>query len=169
MHTPARHSSASKAMPRLGAGLTGLVVLFLAFDGITKVIRVAPVVEACQKAGIASDLVTGIGLLLLVCTVIYIIPKTAILGAILLTGYLGGAVTGSRDRAGRKFPNLLCDRLWRAGLDRTGSARTSVGPVNSLAAVLAGPRNNQKGEGSRGGGFDRAARAMSHSPDLPHH
>jgi len=93
MHTPARHSSASKAMPRLGSGLTGLVALFLAFDGITKVIRVAPVVEACQKAGIASDLVTGIGLLLLACTAIYIIPKTAILGAILLTGYLGGAVT----------------------------------------------------------------------------
>jgi hypothetical protein len=49
--------------------------------------------EACQKAGIASDLVTGIGLLLLACTAIYVIPKTAILGAILLTGYLGGAVT----------------------------------------------------------------------------
>lgn len=93
MHAPARSSSASKAMPRLGAGLTGLVVLFLAFDGITKVIRVAPVLEACQKAGIASDLVSGIGLLLLACTAIYIIPKTAILGAILLTGYLGGAVT----------------------------------------------------------------------------
>jgi hypothetical protein len=80
-------------MPRLGLGLTGLVVLFLAFDGITKVIRVAPVVEACQKVGIASDLVTGIGLLLLACTAIYVIPKTVILGAILLTGYLGGAVT----------------------------------------------------------------------------
>ena len=93
MNTPAWHSSGSKAMPRLGSGLTGLVVLFLAFDGITKVIRVAPVVEACQKAGIASDLVSGIGLLLLACTAIYIIPKTAILGAILLTGYLGGAVT----------------------------------------------------------------------------
>ena len=93
MHTSARRSSASKAMPRLGAGLTGLVVLFLAFDGITKAIRVAPVVEACQKAGISSDLVTGIGLLLLACTAIYIIPKTAILGAILLTGYLGGAAT----------------------------------------------------------------------------
>ena len=79
-------------MPRLGAGLTGLVVLVLAFDGITKVIRVAPVVGACQKAGIDSELVTGIGLLLLACTAIYIIPKTAILVAILLTGYLGGAV-----------------------------------------------------------------------------
>ena len=91
MQTSARHSSASKAMPWLGTGLTGLVVLFLAFDGITKVIRVAPVVEACQKMGIAPEMVAGIGLLLLACTAIYVIPKTAILGAILLTGYLGGA------------------------------------------------------------------------------
>ena len=107
MHTPARHSSASKAIPRLGSGLTGLVVLFLAFDGITKVIRVAPVVEACQKAGIASDLVTGIGLLLLACTAIYIIPKTAILGAILLTGYLGGAVTVHVIARAGNFPILF--------------------------------------------------------------
>ena len=107
MHTPAPHSSASKAMPRLGSGLTGLVVLFLAFDGITKVIRVAPVVEACQKAGIASDLVTGIGLLLLACTAIYIIPKTAILGAILLTGYLGGAVTVHVIARAGNFPILF--------------------------------------------------------------
>ena len=104
MHTPAWPSSGSKAMPRLGSGLTGLVVLFLAFDGITKVIRVAPVVEACQKAGIASDLVTGIGLLLLACTAIYIIPKTAILGAILLTGYLGGAVTVQVIARAGNFP-----------------------------------------------------------------
>jgi hypothetical protein len=75
----------------LGVGLTGLVVLFLTFDGIAKVMRVAPVLEACRKLGIAEDLVPGIGLLLLVCTVLYAIPRTAILGAILVTGYLGGA------------------------------------------------------------------------------
>ena len=78
-------------MPWLGTGLTGLVVLFLAFDSITKVIRVTPVVEACRKMGIGPDLVVGIGVLLLACTVIYVIPKTARLGAILLTAYLGGA------------------------------------------------------------------------------
>src|SRR5687767_731398 len=89
--TSALRPSAFKARPKLGAGLSALVVLFLVFDGITKVIRVAPVVEACEKAGIASDLVVGIGLLLLACTALYVIPKTAILGAILLTGYLGGA------------------------------------------------------------------------------
>ena len=91
MQTLAERSSVSKAMPWLGAGLTGLVVLFLAFDGITKVIRVTPVMEACQKMGIGPDLAVGIGILLLACTTLYVVPKTAILGAILLTGYLGGA------------------------------------------------------------------------------
>ena len=92
MQTPAQLPSASRLRPRLGILLTTLLVLFLAFDGITKVIRLPPVVEACEKAGIPSDLLMGIGLLLLTCTVIYVIPKTAILGAILLTGYLGGGV-----------------------------------------------------------------------------
>jgi hypothetical protein len=93
MHVPADGGTGFKAMPKLGTGLTAFAVLCLALDGITKVIRVAPVLEACQKLGIASDLVTGIGLLLLACTVIHVIPRTAILGAILLTGYLGGATT----------------------------------------------------------------------------
>jgi hypothetical protein len=77
--------------PWLGAILTGFVVLFLVFDGVTKILKVAPVMEACAKMGLGADLVVGIGILLLVCTAIYAIPKTAILGAILLTGYLGGA------------------------------------------------------------------------------
>lgn len=81
----------ARLMPWLRIGLNGLVVLFLAFDGITKVLRVAPVIEACQKMGLGPDTVVGIGLLLLICTVLYATPKTAVLGAILLTGYLGGA------------------------------------------------------------------------------
>jgi len=89
--TSAQFPSDSRTKPWLGTGLTGLVVLFLAFDGITKVIRLAPVMEACQKMGIGPDLAVGIGILLLVCTAIYATPRTAILGAILLTAYLGGA------------------------------------------------------------------------------
>jgi len=88
---PVQLSTLSRVRPCLGAGLTGLVVLFLVFDGVTKVIRVAPVVEACQKLGIGPDLMVGIGVVLLACTAIYATPRTAILGAILLTGYLGGA------------------------------------------------------------------------------
>ena len=91
MQTSAELSSVSKVMPWLGAGLTGLVVLFLVFDGITKVIRVTQVMEACQKMGISPEMAVGIGILLLACTALYVTPKTAILGAILLTGYLGGA------------------------------------------------------------------------------
>jgi len=68
MQSLAERSSVPKVMPWLGAGLTGLVVLFLAFDGVTKVIRVAPAMEACQKMGIGPDLAVGIGLLLLACT-----------------------------------------------------------------------------------------------------
>jgi len=91
MQTSAELSSVSKVMPWLGAGLTGLVVLFLAFDGITKVIKVKPVMEARQKMNISPEMAVGIGILLLACTALYVTPKTAILGAILLTGYLGGA------------------------------------------------------------------------------
>lgn len=84
-------SNSSKTLLWLGIGLTALLVLFLAADGIAKVIRIPKVLEANQKLGMAPELVTGFGILLLVCTALYAYPKTAIFGAILLTGYLGGA------------------------------------------------------------------------------
>ena len=79
-------------MPWLGTGITALVVLFMVFDGVTKIIKVKQVMEACQKMNISPDMAVGIGSLLLACTTLYVTPRTAILGAILLTGYLGGAV-----------------------------------------------------------------------------
>ena len=82
-----------------GGIITGLVVLFLAFDGVTKIIQVAPVVEASEKLGVPRSSLLGIGILLVACTTIYAIPQTAVLGAILLTGYLGGA-TAIHVRAG---------------------------------------------------------------------
>jgi hypothetical protein len=68
------------------------VLLFLAFDGATKIITIPPVVEATERLGIPLHTLLGIGTVLLACTAIYAIPRTAVLGAILLTGYLGGAV-----------------------------------------------------------------------------
>jgi hypothetical protein len=97
-------SNTSKTLLWLGIGLTALVVLFLAADGIAKVIRVPKVLEANQKLGIASELVPGIGILLLVCTALYAYPKTAILGAILLTGYMGGATAVHVITRGGTFP-----------------------------------------------------------------
>lgn len=84
--------SPSKGLFVAGGIITGLVVLFLAFDGVTKLLRIAPVVEASEKLGVPSSTLFAIGMVLLVCAAIYSIPQTAVLGAILLTGYLGGAV-----------------------------------------------------------------------------
>lgn len=82
----------SKAGVWTGRILTGLVGLFLIFDGLMKVVQERHVVAASAELGLPMKTVVWIGALLLVCTVLYLIPRTAILGAILLTGYLGGAV-----------------------------------------------------------------------------
>lgn len=91
-------------MPKTATVIKLLVVLFLAFDGITKVIRLAPVMEACQKMGISPEMAVGIGLLLLVCTAIYMVPRTTVLGAVLLTGYLGGAAATHVLQHAGSFP-----------------------------------------------------------------
>lgn len=79
---------------RLWAGriMSGIVVLFLIVDGVTKLMRVAPVVKGMQKLGYPVPLAPAIGAILLICVMLYVIPRTAPFGAILLTGYLGGAV-----------------------------------------------------------------------------
>ena len=91
MPTELQPSSLANVLLWTGRIITGLVVLFLIFDGVTKVIKIAPVLEACERLGFPAHTTVGIGVLLLVCTSIYSIPRTAVLGAILLTGYLGGA------------------------------------------------------------------------------
>jgi len=84
----------SKGNVWTGRILSALPILFLLFDGIMKVMRPlpAPVAEGTVKLGYSLSTIPGIGATLLVCTVLYAIPRTSVLGAILLTGYLGGAV-----------------------------------------------------------------------------
>jgi hypothetical protein len=89
----------SNAKVWIGSILSTLAVLFLVFDGVTKVMNVAPVVDAFIQLGYPTDLATGIGILELVCVAVYVMPRTSIVGAILLTGYLGGAVS-THVRAG---------------------------------------------------------------------
>ena len=72
--------------------LTSLVALFLLFDSVTKLLQLPAVVEATVQMGFPATTVPVIGGTLLVCLVLYLIPRTAVLGAVLLTGYLGGAV-----------------------------------------------------------------------------
>jgi len=81
-----------KGMIWTGRILSALAVLFLIFDGVTKVMKVRMVTEAMAPLGLPVSLTAPIGVILLACTALYVIPSTSILGAILLTGYLGGAV-----------------------------------------------------------------------------
>jgi hypothetical protein len=75
----------------IGRILSGLVAAFMVFDGFGKIAAEAHVVKATAELGWPPGQVVGLGVLVLVCTAVYVIPRTAILGAILLTGFLGGA------------------------------------------------------------------------------
>ena len=79
---------------RLWAGrfLSGCAALFLLVDGGMKLFKPPVVVESTLQLGYPESAIVGIGITLLACTILYLIPRTAILGAVLLTGYLGGAV-----------------------------------------------------------------------------
>jgi hypothetical protein len=88
----------------VGRAISGLCVLFLATDGAAKLFKPTPVLEACAELGIAESSITGIGMLLLACTAAYAVPATSVLGAVLLTGYLGGAVATHVRVGGPAFP-----------------------------------------------------------------
>jgi hypothetical protein len=100
-----------------GRSLSGLAILFLVFDGVTKVMKVAAVMQASAQMQYPLRLIPVIGIVLLVCTAVYAIPRTSILGAILLTGYLGGAVE-AQLRAGNPlfaetlFPIYFSMLIW---------------------------------------------------------
>src|SRR2546427_7830407 len=77
----------------IGHGLSGLVILFMLFDGGIKLVPLDIVITATAELGYPAsvELARGLGILGLVCTALYAYPRTSVLGAILLTGYLGGA------------------------------------------------------------------------------
>ena len=74
--------------------MSGLPALFLLVDAVGKLVKPAPVVEGTLRLGYPESVILGLGIILLACTVVYIMPRTAILGAILLTGYLGVLIWG---------------------------------------------------------------------------
>ncbi|MDC0676850.1 DoxX family protein [Sorangium sp. So ce381] len=75
-----------------GRVLSGLSVAFLLFDSIGKLMMVPQVLEGSEQLGYPVSSVRGIGLVLLASVVTYVIPRTSVLGAVLLTGFLGGAI-----------------------------------------------------------------------------
>ena len=101
-----------------GRTLSALAIMFLVFDGVIKVMRHPMVLEASARLGFAPDgrAIVFTGLLLLACTLLYAVPRTAIVGAVLLTGYLGGAVA-TQLRAGSPafelvFPVIVGAVVW---------------------------------------------------------
>jgi len=95
---------ASGGWPRTGWGLTGFVALFLAFDTVLKLAQLTPAVEGTVALGYPAHLVLVIGVIELVCLVLYLVPSTSVLGAVFLTGYLGGAVA-THVRIGSPLPS----------------------------------------------------------------
>jgi DoxX-like family len=98
-----------------GRIMSGLVVLFLIFDGVTKLMVIDPVVKGMHQLGYPVPLAPVIGTILLICVVVYVIPRTALLGAVLLTGYLGGAVA-SQFRIGMPLLTFTLAPIYFAAL-----------------------------------------------------
>src|ERR671914_498807 len=119
-----------------GRIVSALPALFLLVDGGMKLIKPPPVVEATVRLGYSESVIVGLGIVLLACTVLYLVPRTSMLGAILLTGYLGGAVA-THVRVGDglfsiSFPVILGALIWGGLFLRDDRLRTLL-PWRSLA------------------------------------
>lgn len=113
MQTVTKTAPIPKTSLLAGRIIGALVALFMLWDGIIKVMVIAPVVDSHNHLGIPVELAAGIGLVELACLAIALIPRTRLLGALLLTGFLGGA-TAIHVRIGDPFyfPILMGVLLW---------------------------------------------------------
>jgi len=95
--------SSAKKRSIAGYVLTGLVAAFLTFDTVMKLLQLAPAVQGTTELGYPAGTVIVIGVIELVCLVLYLVPRTSVLGALVLTGYLGGAIA-THVRVGSPLP-----------------------------------------------------------------
>src|ERR1700749_683558 len=109
MTTMGENPPVSNPAPRLGRVLSGLVILFLLLDGAIKLVPWPVVTETMDRIGYGSSetLARSLGAITLICTVLYAVPPTSILGAILLTGYLGGAMASHVRIGSPLFSHIL--------------------------------------------------------------
>jgi len=115
-----------------GRVLSALAVVFLAFDGGIKLMRVPAVLDATVQLGFPLGSIVPVGLTLLACTLIYAIPRTSVVGSVLLTGYLGGAVA-AQVRAGnpmfeKVFPIIVGTVVWAGVFLRDRRVRALLAP-----------------------------------------
>ena len=133
MPTIAEKAQVSKPALWLGRVLSGLVILFLLFDGAIKLVPWPVVTETMDRIGYGSSetLARSLGIITIVCTVLYAVPPTSILGAILLTGYLGGAMASHLRIGSPLFSHILFGfylglMLWGGLWLRDRSLRASI-------------------------------------------
>jgi hypothetical protein len=107
MQVATQTAPVSKKSLWAGRIISVLPVLFLLMDGVMKLLKPAVVVQATLALGYAEKIIVPLGILLLSCTALYAIPRTAVLGAILLTGYLGGAVATNVRVGNPLFTHIL--------------------------------------------------------------
>jgi hypothetical protein len=113
VQTPAPTATVSKKMLWTGRIMSALSVLMLLFSAVMKLAKPPGIAEDFVHLGWSGSLAFGLGIVEFACTVVYVIPRTSILGAILLTGYLGGA-TATNVRVGNPFfvPVVLGVLVW---------------------------------------------------------
>ena len=112
---PAEHGS--KLGLWVGRGLGWFAALFMLADGAGKILQPQPVIDGTVQLGYSADILLTLGIVQLTCVLTYLVPRTSVLGAVLLTGYLGGAVA-SHARLGDPlvthtlFPTYVGALLW---------------------------------------------------------
>ena len=128
-------AASAPAIIWVGRILSGLVIAFLVFDGAIKLVPIQPVIDTMQGLGFNATpaLARGLGILCLVCTLLYAIPKTSLLGALLLTGYLGGAIAINLRAGTPLFSHTLFSVyvgifLWAGLLIRNSQIRSLLFP-----------------------------------------
>jgi DoxX-like protein len=117
----------SKQTIWLGRTLSGLVAAFLALDAVMKLVLVTPVVEATERLGYPIATARPLGLVLLASTILSLVPRTQVIGALLVTAYLGGA-TATHVRVGDPFwfPIAMGVLLWAGLVLRTPRLRALI-------------------------------------------
>jgi hypothetical protein len=135
MQSGTQAAAASKKRLWAGRIISTLPVLLLLFSGALKLMKPAPVVQGFAHFGYPESFILSIGILELACTVVYLIPRTSVLGAILMTGYLGGA-TATNVRVGDPafFITIILGVLVWAGLYLRDDRLRALIPLRSLPA-----------------------------------
>jgi hypothetical protein len=129
-------TNVSKGALWTGRVLSGLITVAMLLDGTMKIMKPGDFAKEAAKGGIPESTLSGIGIALIVSTVLYAIPQTAVLGAILLTGYFGGAVLAHvrlEDPIAKIAPAVIFGILTWVAIYLRDRRLRALAPIRSLS------------------------------------